>query len=566
MSLSLYIVLGACQRSPQPAAHDEHEPRGEHAHGPGGEHLQHAEGESLEDLPPHVVTVHTERVLLFVEYPPLVRGTAARFLVHLTVLADGEPVRSGRLVLEADGTALRAEAPKRDGLFTPEGPFPTAGRFAAQVVVESSQLSETISLGEFVVHADAAAARAAAKAAGAEDSAEPAGAVPFLLEQQWKLKLLLAEARPQRLAQRVLVPARTLVAEGASAIVSPPTAGRLSAPLSGAWPRTGQWVEAGQILALVEPPLSAPDLAQIRALELELDRQALDVERDMAEASARLRYAERERDRLAQLRAAGLSTQQQLEQAEQDLAIARSGEAAAQGGRELLQRVLRDGRPASESRQMPIRAPIAGVVAQVEHVLGESVEPGETLFRIVDTTQLWIEGRVSEFDLPRVIEAPATQSGTAAADAVGSAGVAVSFAALPGLRLDLAALGARQISVASEVDPVSRTVAVRYELPNPDGRLRAGMLAQLELASGAVDAAVTIPAEAVVLDGGIPTAYVMLSGELFQRRELELGVRDGALVEVRAGLAPGERVVTRGAATIRMASLSPASFGAGHAH
>ena len=77
---------------------------------------------------------------------------------------------------------------------------------------------------------------------------------------------------------------------------------------------------------------------------------------------------------------------------------------------------------------------------------------------------------------------------------------------------------------------------------------------------------VTIPAEAVVLDGGIPTAYVMLSGELFQRRELELGVRDGALVEVRAGLAPGERVVTRGAATIRMASLSPASFGAGHAH
>jgi cobalt-zinc-cadmium efflux system membrane fusion protein len=58
----------------------------------------------------------------------------------------------------------------------------------------------------------------------------------------------------------------------------------------------------------------------------------------------------------------------------------------------------------------------------------------------------------------------------------------------------------------------------------------------------------------------------MLAGELFQRRELELGVRDGERFEVLQGIAPGERVATRGVWVVKLAALSPTSFGAGHAH
>ena len=63
-----------------------------------------------------------------------------------------------------------------------------------------------------------------------------------------------------------------------------------------------------------------------------------------------------------------------------------------------------------------------------------------------------------------------------------------------------------------------------------------------------------------------PTAFVLLSGESFQRRELTLGVRDNGFVEVKAGIEVGERVVTKGAYLIKLASLSPESFSAGHAH
>jgi multidrug efflux pump subunit AcrA (membrane-fusion protein) len=58
----------------------------------------------------------------------------------------------------------------------------------------------------------------------------------------------------------------------------------------------------------------------------------------------------------------------------------------------------------------------------------------------------------------------------------------------------------------------------------------------------------------------------MLEGETFQRREVTLGIRDNGWIEVVSGVAEGERVATRGAYAIKLASLSPASFGHGHGH
>ncbi|NOT32150.1 MAG: HlyD family efflux transporter periplasmic adaptor subunit, partial [Planctomycetes bacterium] len=198
---------------------------------------------------------------------------------------------------------------------------------------------------------------------------------------------------------------------------------------------------------------------------------------------------------------------------------------------------------------LPLRAPIAGTVVATGRVAGESVEPGDELLRIVAVERLWIEGRVSEFDLGRLATAPAAS---------------VSFLGLGAERVELASTDF--LHFGSEIEPESRTLLVRYVLAEPDPRVRPGMLAELELESGRVVAAVAIPAEALVHDQGTATAYVMVNGEAFERRELELGIQDGGWVEVRRGLAAGERVATRGAYPIKLASLSPAAFGAGHAH
>ncbi len=502
---------------------------------------------------PTSTTVFGERLLLFMEYPHLVRGAPARFLAHLTVLATGEPVRTGSVTLEIGDMQLTVDAPEREGLFIPEGSPPEAGTFAGRLVVRSEQAEESLDLGELVVHADH---EAADHAAHEEEGDEPPNSVPFLMESQWKVKLLVAEAGSRTLSERLHVPARAAAPEGRAVVVSPSVGGRLLPAHSDSFPWTGDRVEAGEVLAQVEPQLTAPELAQLHALEMEFDLKALDVLRAAAEADARLGFAERERERIGKLRAEGLGTQQQLEQAEQNFALARTEIEAARRMQESVDRLVESRRTgAGSGASAPIRfaleAPIAGDVVEVLGVPGVSVEAGEPVFRILDSSRIRVEGRVSEFDVALV---------------GGALGAVAQFAALPGRRFELQGAQDGKPYIGREVDPSSRTLLVRYELDNSDGAVRSGMLAELQISTGEHVAPVAIPIEAVVMDQGLATAYVMLEGELFQKRELELGVKDGAWVEVVRGVEPGEWVATRGAYIIKLAALSPTSFGAGHAH
>lgn len=525
----------------------------------GHDHEQGHDHEAL-DLEPVTVTVFGARVLLFMEYPQLVRGTSAQFLAHLTVLDTGEPVRSGCVTLTVGPTKLSVEAPARDGLFIPQGSFAEVGGMPATLTIESEQVRETLTLGVVFVHADDHAAQHAAGAAAAEP---PSDAIPFLLEQQWKVKLRFAQVEARTLVERLDVPAQLVTPSDAEAVVSPAVSGRLLAGDSGSLPRVGERVQAGQVLGFVEPPLDASAVAQLRALELqllsldlELDLKTLEVARATHEAQARLVFAEQESARIASLRVEGLSTVQQQEEAEQNLAVARADELAARSTRVALDDVVarRSGESrgrAPQSVRLPLVAPIDGVVVARTRVVGETVHAGDELWRVIDPASLWIEGRIFEFDLARVPPEP-------------SAILAVP--ALDGRRLDVAAAGGRRLPSAPIVDDSTRTLAIRFEIPNPNGELKSGMLATLSLATQRALDAVAIPEDAVVLDLGTPTAYVLLAGEIFQKRELELGIRDSGLVEVKRGLRAGEHVATHGAQAVKLSAMSPASFGHGHAH
>ena len=159
---------------------------------------------------------------------------------------------------------------------------------------------------------------------------------------------------------------------------------------------------------------------------------------------------------------------------------------------------------------------------------------------------------MSEFDLAALVE---------------DLGAVMTLPAYPGRRFNvLGDVGGWLINVGRVVDPSSRTIAVHYELPNPEGLFRVGMLADVFLETKQATDAIAIPQHAVVMDNGRPTAFVLLGGETFQRRELTLGVRDNGYVEIIDGIETGERVVTKGAYLVKLASQAPESFGEGHAH
>ena len=524
--LSLFVAQG-CDHGHK---HDGADP---HAHGDHG----HGEEEGLE---PVSVTAFTEKVLLFIEHPPLIKGEKARFLAHFSVLKDGEPIRSGEATLEATGldgkvVTIKAEKPARDGLFIPEGAFDTPGTYKARVLVRSEQAEDSVDMGELVVHADKAAAEAASKSEVAE---EPPGAVPFLLEQQWKVKLLLAEAKKTTLTQRIPAAAQIVTPPNAAAVVSPPVAGKLLLPEKGELPRPGDEVEAGQVLGYIEPPVGVAELAQLRTLQ-----------RETTQARSRLEFAERELARVKKLREQGLSTAQALLKAEQDVALARAEQSAAAATKGDA------GSPNARgdaTLRLPLLSPIKGVIVSGGRAGGEHVRAEDELFRIVNPATVWVEARVSEFEL---------------ADLPKNPGATMTLPGRARKRFDLNAPGSgRLVHVGAVIDQDSRTVPVRYEIPNPDGVFKAGMLADVELETAKAQEAVAIPAEAVIVEQGLPTVYVMLEGETFQKRDVVLGIKDGGLVEVKSGVTEGERVATRGAYLIKLAAASPASFGHGHAH
>jgi multidrug efflux pump subunit AcrA (membrane-fusion protein) len=68
------------------------------------------------------------------------------------------------------------------------------------------------------------------------------------------------------------------------------------------------------------------------------------------------------------------------------------------------------------------------------------------------------------------------------------------------------------------------------------------------------------------MEAGRPYVFVQLGGEQFSRRFIEIGSRDAEFIGVRSGLEPGERVVTRGAYEVQLASAASGLPAEGHVH
>jgi membrane fusion protein (multidrug efflux system) len=177
-----------------------------------------------------------------------------------------------------------------------------------------------------------------------------------------------------------------------------------------------------------------------------------------------------------------------------------------------------------------IRAPFAGVVGLRHVSLGALVRPGDLITTLDDVDPMKVDFTVPSTHLP------ALRRGLA---------VDTRAAALGG-----DAFHGEITSVGTQVDPVTRSVTVRAIVPNPERRLRPGLLMTVVLAKDPRKA-VMIPEEAVVPRGSRNHVWVVSGEGRAERREVELGLRRPGEVEVRDGLAAGERVVTHGAAGVR---------------
>ncbi len=510
------------------------------------------------------VTVWSDRFEIFLEYRLIVVNTPTKFITHVTDLTTLEPRREGPLtfILRRDSEAPITHVeptPARDGIYIPELTFPRPGEWIVSLRIPSAGQEYIVELPPLTVFATRE------EMAMAPDPAAPEG-ISFLKEQQWKLSTKTEAVHRRQVIERLRLAGVVSVRPGHRAAVTPPIAGHLMSPPGASLPSLGSRVQAGQVLAMVQPHLAGSDLVtflssqqQLQALDVELTVKAAAAEADAIRARVAFNQAEQVLRRMRALREQNAKSARELEEAEFDQRKAEADLTAAEALRKTYERAKKQlaDRPRSVdlSHGMPaveLKAPIAGVIIAVSATVGEHVPSDGAVFTILNPEGVLIEAQIPEGDLSRLGSSRGATYETS--DAPGT------FAPI------LSNGGGRLVYLGTTVDPKTRTLPLVYEVPNPDGRLRIGMALNVYVETAQVEEALVVPVSALVDEDGRAVAFVQVAGETFAKRDLTLGIRDGAFVQVLSGLAEGERVVTKGAYAIRLASVSAAIPAHGHAH
>ncbi|MEM8982504.1 MAG: efflux RND transporter periplasmic adaptor subunit [Pseudomonadota bacterium] len=180
-----------------------------------------------------------------------------------------------------------------------------------------------------------------------------------------------------------------------------------------------------------------------------------------------------------------------------------------------------------------ITAPFGGVLGFRAVSVGTLVSPGTAITTLDDISRLNVDFTVPETALGAIrVGAPL-------------AAKSVAFAAEP--------FNGVVKSIGSRVDPVTRSVLVRAELPNEDQRLRPGMLLSLDIVVNE-RSGISVPARAVIQETVRAFVFVAQPDGTAERREVTLGARRENSVEVLEGLAVGEQLIVTGIVKLRPGS------------
>ena len=171
-------------------------------------------------------------------------------------------------------------------------------------------------------------------------------------------------------------------------------------------------------------------------------------------------------------------------------------------------------------------APRDGVVLERNVVDGQAFKAGDVLFRIADHSVVWMIAEVAEGDMSAI------RAGQR---------VKVTTRANPGRIFE---------GVTSVVYPhlmkETRTVRVRVELPNPDLALLPDMYGEVEIATGAQDKVIAVPASAVIDTGRRKVVLVDLGEGRYEPRDVGIGRAGNGQLEIMNGIAEGDKVVVNG--------------------
>lgn len=187
-----------------------------------------------------------------------------------------------------------------------------------------------------------------------------------------------------------------------------------------------------------------------------------------------------------------------------------------------------------ENSQVAVRAPLSGIVTERKFNTGAGVEAATPIFAISNLSTVYVianvpEGNVGKLTIGSVAEIKSASIGT---------------------------INGRISYIDPRLDETTRTARVRLEVPNPNGRLRAGMFTEVGFYAGTSEATgeeLVVPSDAIQREGDKTIVFVPKENEpgAFEAREVEIGGETEGYTSIKSGLAIGEKVVTKGSFTLK---------------
>ncbi len=342
-----------------------------------------------------------------------------------------------------------------------------------------------------------------------------------------------ADIQTTRVQERVLPKSfralgRVEVRSDHRAVVTPPVEGRLNAaPLNeSTWrvPVVGATVTKGEVMIVVEQILPAGEIVN-------LTTERAQVEAELRQARQELTLAAQNKERAERLTKV-ISTQE-LQETRAQHQIAQDKVTGLQSRLQTLTAAL-SGSGASV-REIPVLAPISGMITDAHATVGEYVTRDKALFTIVNLDEVFVGADVFESDLQAV---------------QGARTARITLEAFPDESFDgtLHAIG-------QEIDPETRAVHVLFNVKNPDGKLRGGAFANVAINTGDLRPVIIVPKRAILSQDGVRHVLRKVTPEVFAADPVIVSEFRDEVAVIERGLDKDDRIAVTGLYQIRMSPV-----------
>lgn len=474
------------------------------------------EGVATTELPSLAYTIYTDKTELFAEFRTLVVGDTTKLAGHFTKLGDlFSAVTDGTITMSivvGDKTVSQeSTVSSSPGIFRFALVPPATGSGKLVFDVKNKDYTDQLVIDNVTVYTDT-------KSAIDSNKEEPKGnQISYLKEQAWKVEFANIPVIRQPFNEIIKTTGEILPAQGDEMVVTANTNGIVT--FSGNKAVVGTSVRAGEMLFAIS------------------GKNLTDGNTETRFTQAKVAYdkAKADYDRASELTKDNIVSQR-------DFLEIKARYETEQSNYNNLSRNYQSG-------GQKVVSPISGFIKNILVAEGQYVSVGQPIASVSQNRSLVLKAEVSQKYFSKL-------------PLISSANFKTAY---DNKTYSIELLNGKLLSYGKSNDANTLFIPVTFSFDNK-GEVVPGSLVDVYLKLQPFDGAIVIPVSSLIEEQGIFYAYVQTDGESFAKRELTLGGSDGINIQVLSGLNEGERVVTKGAYQIKLATASGVIPAHGHAH